>query len=95
MRKKLPTFEEIRKVIYPHRWKIIIISFLFSLTIYLISLFTSNEGGKCIIFIYPFALVIFLLDVHTEYGLYRSQFVVPIGLMLLAILAFIAGFFLP
>jgi hypothetical protein len=94
MCKKLPNFEERRKIIYSHRWKIIIISFLFSLVIFLISLFTSNKGGLFIVICYPISLLGFLHDQRLEYGMSKGLFY-PLAFMLFAIFAFVAGFFLP
>lgn len=73
-----------------HKWKILLISFLVSLAIFLISVFTLNEIGLSIIFIYPFSAILFLLDVFDIVGRKYSG---SIFMMTTAIIGFIIGFF--
>lgn len=77
-----------------HKWKVLLISFLLSLVIFLISVVTLNEIGMLIIFIYPFSAVLFLLDVFDIAGHIKgSKYSGSIGMMTIAIIVFVLGFF--
>ena len=77
-----------------HKWKILLISFLVSLAIFLISVFTLNEIGLSIILIYPFSAILFLLDVFDIVGHIKgSKYSGSIFMMTTAIIGFITGFF--
>ena len=78
---------------YKYRKKIILCSFLIALTIFLVSIFTLNEGGLNIIILYPLALIGFLADLYIEGGGRYIRFSFPITAMFIAIAMFILGFF--
>lgn len=79
---------------YKHRVKIILLSFVFSLCIFVISLITSNRGGLHIIVLYPLALIGFIFDLilKNSGGKYIS-FSFSVFAMVMAIISFILGFF--
>lgn len=80
---------------YKHRIKIILLSFIYSLSIFFISLITSNRGGLYIIVLYPLALIGFIIDLIFKYksGKYGS-FSFSIFAMIMSIILFILGFFI-
>jgi hypothetical protein len=79
---------------YKHRIKIILLSFMYSLSILIISLIVSNDGGLCIIIIYPLAVIGFVIDLifKNRNGVYIS-FSYPILMIISSIILFILGFF--
>ena len=80
---------------YKHRIKIILLSFIFSLFIFFISLITSNRGGLYIIVYYPLALIGFILDLIFKDGTFKYiKFSFSVFLMFIAIISFILGFFI-
>ena len=80
---------------YKHRIKIILLSFIYSLSVFFISLITSNRGGLYIIVLYPLALIGFIFDLIFKYksGKYGS-FSFSIFAMIMSIISFILGFFI-
>lgn len=77
-----------------HKWKIVLISFLVSLAIFLISVVTLNEIGMIIIYIYPISAVLFLLDAFDVAGHIKgSKYSGSLVMMTIAIIGFVLGFF--
>lgn len=80
---------------YKYRMKIILISFIYSLCIFFISLITSNRGGLRIIILYPLALIGFIIDLIFKYGNGRYiTFIFSASVMIMSIIMFILGFFI-
>lgn len=80
---------------YKHRIRIILLSFIYSLCIFFISLITSNRGGMYIIILYPLALIGFIIDLVCKYGFYKYRlFSFSIILIAMSMIAFILGFFI-
>ena len=80
---------------YEHRIKIILLSFIFSLFIFFISLITSNRGGLYIIVLYPLALIGFIIDLIFKDGAGKYiKFSFSVILMFMSIISFILGFFI-
>lgn len=73
---------------------ILIISFLVSLVIFIVSFLCSNEGGRCVIVAYPLFLLSFLID--WKFPNYPKAFPFSASLMfiLIELIGFIIGFFL-
>ena len=87
--------EKIYDFAFSHRRKIIFWSFLLALSMFLISLFTSNKGGLLSLFLYPLAVMCFFLELHIEGGTKNFvKFFVPAIFMVMSIVLFILGFFL-
>lgn len=80
---------------YKHRIKIILLSFIFSLFIFFISIITSNRGGLYIIVLYPLALIGFIIDLILKNGTGKYiAFSFSAFIMMMSITLFILGFFL-
>ena len=80
---------------YKHKIKIILLSFIYSLSVFFISLLISNKGCFYIIVLYPLALIGFIIDLIFKYksGKYGS-FSFSIFAMIMSIILFILGFFI-
>lgn len=86
--------DKIHRLIFKHRIKIIVVSFIAALIIFLISLFTKNEGGVYMIVFYPLSLGAFLLDLYIDWsGKTVYRYLAPLLMLVLAVVAFILGFF--
>ena len=80
---------------YKHRIKIILLSFIFSLFMFFISIITSNRGGLYIIVLYPLALIGFILDLILKNGTGKYiSFSFSAFAMIMSIIFFILGFFI-
>ena len=80
---------------YKYRIKIILLSFLYSLCIFFISLITSNRGGLYIVILYPLALIGFVIDLICKYGSGKyGSFSFSAFAMIMSIISFILGFFI-
>ena len=87
--------EKIYNFMYKHRIKIILLSFLYSLCIFFISLITSNRGGLYIVILYPLALIGFIHDLIMKYSFYKYiTFSFSAFAMIMSIISFILGFFI-
>ena len=80
---------------YKHRIKIILLSFIFSLFIFFISIITSNICDFYIIFLYPLALIGFIIDLILKNGTGKYiLFSFSVFAMFMSIIIFILGFFI-
>ncbi len=80
---------------YKHRRKIILLSFMYSLCIFFISLITSNRGGLYIIVLYPLALIGFIIDLIFKNGIGKYvAFSFSTFSIIMSIIMFILGFFI-
>ena len=80
---------------YKHRIKIILLSFIFSLFIFFISIITSNRGGLYIFVLYPLALIGFIIDLILKNGTGKYiLFCFSVFAMFMSIIMFILGFFI-
>ena len=80
---------------YKHRIKIILLSFIFSLFMFFISIITSNRGGLYIIVLYPLALIGFIIDLILKNGAGKYiSFSFSAFAMIMSIILFILGFFI-
>jgi hypothetical protein len=80
---------------YKHRIKIILLSFMCSLSILIISLIVSNDGGLYIIILYPLAVIGFVIDlIFKNRNCVYISFSYPILMIILSIILFILGFFI-
>ena len=87
--------DKIYDFMYKHRIKIIVLSFVYSLCIFVISLITFNEGGLHIIILYPLALIVFIHDLIVKYSFYKYiMFSFPILAMIASMILFVLGFFI-
>lgn len=88
--------DKIYDFMYKHRIKIILLSFIYSLCIFFISLIISNSGGLYIIILYPLALIGFIIDLlfkdcgSGKYGTFSFS----LFAMTMSFIFFILGFFI-
>ena len=54
--------EKVYDFAFKHRTKIILISLIYSLIIYIISWITSNEFGLALTYVYPMSLISFIIE---------------------------------
>ena len=79
---------------YKHKVKIILLSFLYALCVFFISLITSNKGGLCIIVLYPLALIGFILELIFKNGSGKYfSFSFSTFVIIMSIIMFVLGFF--
>lgn len=80
---------------YKHKVKIFLLSFMYALCVFLISLITSNRGGLYIIVLYPLALIGFILDLVFKNGTGKYfSFSFSTLIMFISLIYFILGFFI-
>lgn len=78
---------------FKNRIKIISIVSIIALLIVVISFLCLNKGGFIIVFMFPFSIIFFLLDLY-YYKYWSCGTTGALLLMLLSIISFILGFFL-
>ena len=87
--------DKIYDFMYKHRKKIILLSFIYTICIFFISLMTFNRGGLYIIVFYPLALIGFIHDLIVKYSFYKYiMFSFSIFLMIASLIFFVLGFFI-
>ena len=87
--------EKVYDFAFKHRIKIILISFIYSLIIFIVSWMTNNNEGLYVVILYPLALIIFIVEFFIiKGGLYRySTLALLICTMIAETFLFIHGFF--
>ena len=86
--------EKVYDFAFKHRIKIILISFIYSLIIYIISWITSNEFGLTLTYVYPMSLISFIIELHFDLTSARySRFGFSVVMMIFVTFGFILGFF--
>lgn len=86
--------KKMREFVLKNKRLIIFISTIISVIIFLLSIFFDNKGGLTIGVVYPFALIVFFIEVKVG-SIPRSifPFSYSLVLLLLPIVAFLIGLF--
>lgn len=86
--------EKVYDFAFKHRIKIILISFIYSLIIFIVSWMTNNNEGLYVILLYPLALIGFILDLIIKGSFYKyTEFSLTTCCLIAETILFIHGFF--